>query len=280
MAVHWGGGTGPRYLFDGNLSSVGASGSAGNRTYSRTEVEKFTGTGTGGGTKKNPVLQADVFGDWREEIILREADNSAFRIYTTSIATQHSGNAAIPPMGIPTLMHDREYRLAVAWQNSGYNQPPHTGFFIGFNMNAQMPIVVFQSDGKAIGRQQVPVNKMLVKPADPTRSGYNFDGWYNGSAVWNFSAGVSQPMTLTAKWAANSSSSSTPSSSSSVEASSSSSSDDVTAMQNIANLQVPEGTAVKYFDLKGNAVHKPFGDLPSGLYIARVGNKAVKVLKR
>ena len=32
---------------------------------------------------------------------------------------------------MPTLMHDPQYRLAVAWQNVGYNQPPHPGFFLG-----------------------------------------------------------------------------------------------------------------------------------------------------
>jgi uncharacterized repeat protein (TIGR02543 family) len=69
-------------------------------------------------------------------------------------------------------------------------------------------------------------------------------------------------------------------SSSSEEASSSSSSEDVSAMQRVANLQVPEGTNVQVFDLKGNRIHKQLGDLPSGLYIVRVGNKAVKVLKR
>jgi pectate lyase len=61
--------------------------------------------------------------------------------------------------------------------------------------------------------------------------------------------------------------------------SSSSGSEDVSAMQSVANLQVPEGAVVKYFDLKGNAVNKQFSDLPSGLYIVRVGNKTMKVLK-
>lgn len=31
-------------------------------------------------------------------------------------------------------MHDSQYRLAIAWQNVAYNQPPHTGFFLGDGM--------------------------------------------------------------------------------------------------------------------------------------------------
>ena len=35
---------------------------------------------------------------------------------------------------IYTLLHDPQYRVAIAWQNTAYNQPPHPGFFIGANM--------------------------------------------------------------------------------------------------------------------------------------------------
>lgn len=74
------------------------------------------------GTKATPALSADLFGDWREEVIWRTADNTELRIYSTVIPTEYR---------LPTLMHDRQYRLAVAWQNVGYNQPPHPGIFIG-----------------------------------------------------------------------------------------------------------------------------------------------------
>lgn len=78
-------------------------------------------------TKKNPALTADLFGDWREEIILRRSDNTALILFTTTIPTQHR---------IYTLMHDPQYRTAIAWQNSGYNQPPHPGFYLGYDMAA------------------------------------------------------------------------------------------------------------------------------------------------
>jgi rhamnogalacturonan endolyase len=77
------------------------------------------GATSNNGSKATPALSADLFGDWREEIILRTTDNTALRIYTTTIPTAHR---------LPTLMHDPQYRLGIAWQNVGYNQPPHTGF--------------------------------------------------------------------------------------------------------------------------------------------------------
>uniref|UniRef100_UPI00313B441C rhamnogalacturonan lyase family protein n=2 Tax=Bacillus sp. OTU2372 TaxID=3043858 RepID=UPI00313B441C len=85
------------------------------------------GTFSNNGTKGNPSLQADLLGDWREEVIWRTVDSSALRIYTTTDVTEQR---------IRTLMHDPVYRLGIAWQNVGYNQPPHTSFFLGNDMAA------------------------------------------------------------------------------------------------------------------------------------------------
>jgi rhamnogalacturonan endolyase len=77
------------------------------------------------GTKSNPVLSADIFGDWREEVIYRTKDNKELRIFSTTIPTTYR---------FYTFMHDPHYRLSIAWQNVAYNQPPHTGFFMGEGM--------------------------------------------------------------------------------------------------------------------------------------------------
>jgi rhamnogalacturonan endolyase len=63
-----------------------------------------------------------LLGDWREEVIWGTADNRALRLYTTVCSADHR---------LTTLMHDPVYRLSVAWQNVGYSQPPHPGFFLG-----------------------------------------------------------------------------------------------------------------------------------------------------
>ena len=78
-------------------------------------------------TKSTPCLCADLFGDWREEVVWRTADNRELRIYTTTIPSAHR---------LPTLMHDPQYRLSVAWQNVAYNQPTQTGFYLGDGMKS------------------------------------------------------------------------------------------------------------------------------------------------
>jgi rhamnogalacturonan endolyase len=77
-------------------------------------------------TKANPTLSVDLYGDWREEVIWRTADGQELRIYTTTIPTEYR---------FPTLMHDLQYRLAIAWQNVAYNQPPHPSFYLGPGMD-------------------------------------------------------------------------------------------------------------------------------------------------
>ncbi len=77
------------------------------------------------GSKSNPVLSADILGDWREEVIYRSVDNKELRIFSTNLPTTRK---------FYSLMQDPQYRLSVAWQNVGYNQPPHTGFFMGDGM--------------------------------------------------------------------------------------------------------------------------------------------------
>lgn len=74
------------------------------------------------GTKQNPCLSADILGDWREEVMVRTHDSSELRIYSTTIPTSHR---------FPTFMLDIPYRVSVAAENVGYNQPPEPGFYIG-----------------------------------------------------------------------------------------------------------------------------------------------------
>ena len=83
------------------------------------------GAASNNSTKATPGLSADILGDWREEVIWRHENNSQLLIFSTPIVTTHK---------LRTLMHDTQYRTAIAWQNVGYNQPPHTSFFLGEGM--------------------------------------------------------------------------------------------------------------------------------------------------
>lgn len=83
-------------------------------------------TMTNNGTKGNPCLVADIFGDFREELLLRKADDSAIRIYMNPEITEHK---------LFTMMHDTQYRCGVAWQNNCYNQPCYPKFYYAGDMD-------------------------------------------------------------------------------------------------------------------------------------------------
>ena len=87
-----------------------------------------SGCSSNNGSKSTPTLSADLWGDWREEVIFRCGNE--LRIFTTRFDTEYKFH---------TLMHDPQYRMAIAWQNVGYNQPPHPGFFIGAGMDYPAP---------------------------------------------------------------------------------------------------------------------------------------------
>ncbi|MDR7190273.1 hypothetical protein J2Y46_003115 [Microbacterium sp. BE35] len=103
------------------------------KDWTRGTVLTATGTRTNNGTKGNPSLVADVFGDWREELLVRTVDSSALRIYTSTEVTTHK---------LPTLMHDVQYRAEVARQNTTYNQPSYTSYYFASDMDfANVPVL-------------------------------------------------------------------------------------------------------------------------------------------
>ncbi len=111
------------------------------------------------GTKSTPNLSADILGDWREEVILRKADNTSLRIFTTTIPATNR---------IYTLMHDPQYRVAIAWQNSAYNQPPHPSFYLGDGMKTppkpNIRLVGEESSQVVTGTEENITHKATIFP--------------------------------------------------------------------------------------------------------------------
>jgi rhamnogalacturonan endolyase len=148
-AEFWGSGTNMGNLYNTSGGSVGRTPSSANflvwwdadpvrELLDQTRIDKYgtggdtrllTGSGviSNNGTKATPSLSGDILGDWREEVIWPTSNSGALRIYSTATPTTQR---------IYTLMHDPQYRVAIAWQNTAYNQPPHPSFFIGNGMAA------------------------------------------------------------------------------------------------------------------------------------------------
>ena len=109
------------------------------------------GCASNNGTKATPNLSADLFGDWREEVVLRTENNRSLRIFCTPYTTEHR---------ITTLMHDTQYRGQVASQQTAYNQPPHPSFYLG----SEQPLPE-RPDVKVLGGENPPQPMTEERPA-------------------------------------------------------------------------------------------------------------------
>ncbi len=171
--VVWWDGDAQRELLDGtNIDKYGTS----------SDTRLLTGSGvvSNNGTKSTPALSADILGDWREEVIWRTSDNRALRIYSTTDSTSITR---------PSLMQDRQYRVAVAWQNTGYNQPPHPSFAI-----SNAPVV---ADAPALAGNGLPNDSNIQYYGRWNRSNtsWYWMGWAGGyveTAFTGSSIGVRQ----------------------------------------------------------------------------------------
>ena len=85
------------------------------------DLQRFDGQ-FNNGTKSNPCLAADILGDWREEVLIRNRESTELRLYVSTIPTDYRVNC---------LMEDIPYRLSVATQNVAYNQPSELGYYLG-----------------------------------------------------------------------------------------------------------------------------------------------------
>lgn len=127
-------------------------------------------------TKKTPNLQADLFGDWREEVILHDSETeSDLIIFTTTIPSDYK---------VPCLMTDRQYREAIAWQNVAYNQPPHLSYDLESQFDTRPRIIITQgvlSQSISLGDAIDDIEFKLMKAANVKIAGlpqgveYEFD---------------------------------------------------------------------------------------------------------
>ena len=136
FAIYWDGDIG-REIEDGNaVYKWSVHGEEVNAIF------KAVGTHSINASKSNPSIQADIFGDWREELIFPTDDFEHLRIYTTTTPTKYR---------IPTLMSDSAYRNAVGWQNNCYNQTTHLSYYLGYDTKMiPVPQVYIEREGKNI----------------------------------------------------------------------------------------------------------------------------------
>ena len=185
-----------RLYFDGDLQdelmdATGSGGSGGKIekwNSSKKTLDRFlnlygiNGTTLNNYTKANPCLSADIFGDWREEIITRSgSDPSVVNIIVTNYTTPHR---------VYTLMHDRQYRVSIAWQNNGYNQPPHLSYYlpdhVGDNLKKPNISYVTRLDETPASIQFVKTFEASTPDSASTGFVETDHAGFLGKAYWNF----------------------------------------------------------------------------------------------
>ncbi|WP_414811845.1 cohesin domain-containing protein [Paenibacillus algorifonticola] len=174
-------GTNINIKWAGNMTTQIVNGSLENTPtiddWKRGRLLSATGTRTNNHTKGTPSLVADIFGDWREEMLVRTVDSSAIRIYMSTELTDRK---------LYTLMHDPQYRTGVAWQNTTYNQPTYTSFYFASDTNfANVPIPNYWTpvvdDRNSVGATLIGPNAMA--------KGQTFDVVY---ALQNVPRGIAE----------------------------------------------------------------------------------------
>ncbi len=111
--------------WDGDLEREILDGTKIDKYVSASKIERLLtadGCASNNSSKSNPCLSADIFGDWREELLLRTSDSKYMRIYATPYTTD---------VRLTTLMHDPQYRTQAAGEQNCYNQPAHPSFYLG-----------------------------------------------------------------------------------------------------------------------------------------------------
>ena len=136
--------------WDGDLEREMLSDTMISKMKSATQIDYFftaEGCASNNSTKAVPCMTADLFGDWREELIMRTTDNKKLRVWCSTYTTD---------VRLTTLMHDMQYRAQSCCQQSAYNQPPHVSYYLG-------------SDAPLPARPKVVINGKAPAPPEPLK---------------------------------------------------------------------------------------------------------------
>lgn len=138
------------------------------------DFSEYSNAASCNSTKATPNLQADLLGDWREEVILHDGSTeSDLLVFTTSIPTDYK---------VTCLMQDHQYRMAIAWQNVAYNQPPHLSYNLEeyFNRGAKFTVnsgatAQLVNLGEAMTPVEIKVARATGAKAENLPDGVTFD---------------------------------------------------------------------------------------------------------
>ena len=228
------------------------------------------------GSKATPQLIADILGDWREEILLFDkSDSTSLVLFSSTKETK---------LPVPTLMSDHIYRMSVAWQNVGYNQPPHLGYYLPDLVASRFEVVGLGQKEQTVAVGQ-PISDIVCKARNCTRATLYYV-YLNGERIKSY--GTPDGFTFTWNTADKTYTlSGTPTEVGDYEFIIRSSGDlsgtaitdtiriHVTTPSGIAEIVNSKSVNSKYYDLQGRRVEQPRRGM---VYLMRRGQKYKKVI--
>ena len=132
-------------------------------------------------------------------------------LITHTVTFDSDGGSAVPAQNVsnggratkPTDPTRNGYEFN-GWFNGDLEWNFTTAITASITLKAKwtaLHIVTFDSDGgSAVVAQTIRNGNTATKPTNPTRNGYEFDGWFVGETEWNFASAITAPITLKAKW--------------------------------------------------------------------------------
>ena len=159
-----------------------------------TEADGLTATVTGGGSITSSYFYRNAVGaDGFSRLILGvgtyEGDNRALALYGTSCQIAE-GLSVRPATDWQTAKKIEVYKAS---DNPGGSSGGTTSYTVTFDANG----------GSAVASQRIVSGSKAVKPADPTRDGFTFTGWFtdaSGTLAYSFDTAVTANLTLYAAW--------------------------------------------------------------------------------
>ena len=125
------------------------------------------------------------------------------------------GTEIVAPVPSRNIVGGKEYEF-MGWFDKDGNPKTNTvtgnvTYYAKWAESDQVLTVTFNANGGELSgdkTQKVVYNNVIIKPSDPTRTGYTFRGWYvagesDAMTEWSFETAILEDVTLVAQWEIN-----------------------------------------------------------------------------
>ena len=144
-----------------------------------------------------------LYAKWLEAVSVTFVPNNSVIIFPDFIKIAKGTKATEPQTLTPILACEGWYKEETFVTRWDFDVPVNESMTLYGNFLQGYTVTFNSNGGSEVQGQSVFDGKKVNKPADPTKTGNDFAGWYSNTALtsaWNFDSAVTQNITLYAKW--------------------------------------------------------------------------------